>query len=103
MSIAAACGSTAFTNPTGGLGPESMSNCGVAGSPGFNLAYRWSHSTYVNVCGQGSYYSNGVKNWTFAGCGQSGGGIVPWGNNLATPSFRASGVALTAVAVPWRH
>ncbi|MGA6161593.1 hypothetical protein [Amycolatopsis magusensis] len=89
------CGGTAAA-PPGFWGPETLSNCGTSGYPGYRKGYSWNVvNGDVTVCVQAwGYDANNVGTWYSLGCGQSARGDVPWGNNLATAKIRAQSVQL---------
>lgn len=95
------CGGTAFTSWSGGWGPESSGGCGIAGYPGYRVPYNWSQSSNVSVCTNGFGYIGASEVWRYTGCGWISGGYVPWGNVLAVPKMRASGVPPYVIPVPW--
>ena len=64
--------------------------CGVAGSPGFQLTYRFSTAGGVSssACVQGTGWVGSTQTWYSIGCGQRGSAWVPWDNVLAQPKLK---------------
>ena len=114
---AASCGGFAYATPFK-RGKVSQSNCGVLGSPGTTVSYRWyvpyPSSGRACVEGLGWVVPQGptadgrplpaVEHWFSLGCGTKGSYGVPWGNIAAVPKVRAQSLAVPlGTPVQWRH
>ncbi|MEV5508577.1 hypothetical protein [Streptomyces orinoci] len=96
------CGGQAYAPPGTGWGPESLGNCAVYGSAGSRKGFTWSVNTgsMAQVCVQAWSYQD--KKWHNIGCGQSGGGSIPWGAVVATPKIRAASNGL-GTGLTWSY
>jgi hypothetical protein len=89
----------AYGPPGGAWGAASVCGGGVFGSPGWQQGYAWAaiEGTFTSGCVLArGFNSTGTQTWYSNGCGTSGGGLVPWGNVLASPAARALSYAYVA-------
>lgn len=105
MQAASRCGNNAYGPPWGGWG-RVTTGCGIAGHPGFKLAYAWSKLPNVSTrgCTEVRGWVNYEKKGFSAGCGQRGGATVPWGNVLANSAARTRSISVPAgFSMSWRN
>ena len=106
VAAAKGCEGSAWAAP-GTWGPESKWRGAAFGYPGMLRSYKWDVGGNVEtfVCTQGWGFDDEHPNggWFGTGCDKHGGeGLVPWGNNAASPKFRARTVGPNGVVVAWR-
>jgi len=105
VAVAEGCEGSAWAAPFK-WGPESRDGGAFFGYPRMRMAYDWdvggNVETYVCTQGWGFDEKNPHGGWFDTGCDKHGGkGLAPWGNNAATPKFRARTAGPNGAVIAW--
>jgi hypothetical protein len=96
---------TAYAPPGGEWGAVSRGDAAILGHPGHRVGYSWRvrPGSSTQVCAQArGFNAQSRSTWYAVGCGSSGSGTVPWGNNGAYPELRVRSLnILTGGIVDW--